>query len=70
MSKKLRAGIVCDDYKLPTFRRILEQAGYEIIETHKGPARDVTTLIVLTESQATLTAVIKTCERTAKKGGE
>jgi hypothetical protein len=66
---EMKAGIAVDDWKLPVFRRVLDEAGY----TYKdggGFAGNCTMLLVETESSLLLAAVVAKanaeCERMKK----
>lgn len=61
------AGIVVDSYKLPTFRRHLDAAGYGYTQ-HPGLTPDTATLKVVTDDPAELAAVVKAANDEARKG--
>lgn len=60
------AGVVVDDYKLPTFRRVLDAAGYSYTE-HKGLTDGTTLMRVEYDWVAALKPVIEQAERESKK---
>jgi len=53
-----KAAIVIDDWKLPIFKRILEEEGYQFTQ-HNGPVDGCITLDVRTESIAKLKPVVE-----------
>lgn len=68
----MKAGIAVDDWKLPVFRRRLEQAGYAY-EDAGAPSGGVTILTVQFTDQAHLTQVVTEanaeCARTGPPKG-
>lgn len=60
------AGVVVDDYKVPTFKRVLDAAGYSYTEG-KGPTAGTTVLQVKYTWVGTLKPVIEQAERESKK---
>ena len=58
------AAIVCDDWKLPTFKRILTEAGYKFTE-HPGVTPDTVTLKVVATNMTILGEVIIRCNSEA-----
>ena len=62
----MKAGIVLYDWKLPTFRRILTEAGYTYTDAG-GLTHDTTVLIVETNDILKLEGVIERCQKEAEK---
>lgn len=65
----MKAGIVLDNWKLPVFRRMLNEAGFSY-EDGGAVTHDTTGLIVQTDDIVKLTTVVKKCrdECAANKG--
>ena len=61
-----KVGIVLDSWKLPIFKKILGDAGYEY-ERHEGPGVRVITLTIQTESIAKLQPFVKKANDEAAK---
>lgn len=62
----MRAGVICDDWKLPVFRRRLKEAGFEY-EDGGAPIPNCTNLIVVTDNPVKLAAVIAECQAECAK---
>lgn len=62
----LRAAIVLDDWKLPVFRKRLEEAGYEYRD-HGPLTRNTTTLTVQTTNLLALKSLLDACEAECRK---
>lgn len=62
------AGIALDTWKLPIFRRRLDEAGYSYTE-HPGITKDTSMLNVKTERLAPLQRVIEAAQLEAKGKG-
>ena len=60
---KLEVAIVCDNWKLPIFKQILTDAGYEY--THLPFTKDSTSIFVLTSDAGALAYVIQDCQNKA-----
>lgn len=62
----MKAGIAVDDWKLPVFRKLLTEAGYEY--TDAGPlTTDTTLLMVETSDVLALKRVIENCQAQCRK---
>lgn len=62
----MKAGIVVDDWKLPVFRRHLEDAGFEYEDG--GPVKGATTLLtVQTYNILSLKAVLEKAEKECQR---
>ena len=62
----MKAAIVLDDWKLPIFKRHLNDAGFEYTQ-FSGPTQGCITLTVITEDAARLGEVVRTANIEAKK---
>jgi hypothetical protein len=60
------AAIVIDNWKLPTFKRMLDAAGYEY-EQFQGVTEDTITLKVKTHDLSTLAPLVQEMEATAQR---
>ena len=73
MKKKiLKIAVVMDDYKRPTFRKILQEAGYGWVERSgfgdgQKPVTGVSTFFVSTEDELTVAGVVRKCNAQAAK---
>jgi len=66
--KKLKACICIDDWKLPIFKRHLEQGGYEYT-TSRGPTKDTFLMTVHTGDLNTLAIVVRAANSEASGEG-
>lgn len=57
----MRAGVICDDWKLPVFRKRLTEAGFTY-EDGGAPIPNCTNLIVVTDDMVGLAAVVAECQ--------
>ena len=58
----MKAAIALDDWKLPTFRKILAEAGYDYTDAG-GLTADTTVLTVETDDILKLKKVLERCQR-------
>ncbi len=63
----MKVGIAVDDWKLPVFRRLLDEAGYEY-QDGGALTSDATLLTVETDDTVALKKVIETCQAECRKG--
>jgi hypothetical protein len=62
----MKAGIAVDDWKLPVFRKLLEEAGYEYNDG--GQLTPGTTLLTVeTNDMLALKAVLEKCQAECRK---
>jgi len=61
-----KAGIIIDDWKLPIFKKTLDNKGYTYTE-HHGPTEGCITLSVETDNIAKLTPLVKKMNKEAAR---
>jgi len=64
--KKVKAGIALDSWKLKTFKKVFDDAGYEYTQ-HEGVTKDTIALIVETDNLVKLQSFVKKANKKAAK---
>jgi len=62
----MRAGVAVDDWKLPTFRKLLTEAGYTYTEG-PGLTFETSMMYVETNDLASLKTILENCQAQCRK---